>query len=104
MTVRPNLRSFFLSFNTLTEPTPPFSNTYTVFLPPTIINETQNELDRFGREVLGAEVFRWVSDAERNVPFVRGRVQCRTQIFPFERAGSDQVHRIREGCFWEEDG
>lgn len=49
-------------------------------------------------------MFRWVSDAERNVPFVRGRVQCRTQIFPFERAGSDQVHRIREGCFWEEDG
>lgn len=36
-------------------------------------------------------MFRWVSDAERNVPFVRGRVRSRTRVSPFERAGSDQV-------------
>lgn len=43
-----------------------------VFLPPKILRETATDLSRFGDEVVSKKVLNWVSDAERNFPYIRG--------------------------------
>ena len=48
------------------------TNSCIVFLPPKILRETATDLSRFGDEVLSKKVLDWVSDAERNVPYIRG--------------------------------
>jgi hypothetical protein len=44
----------------------------TVFLPRSIIDDVSPELERFGQEVLSKRIFDWVTDAEKNVPYLRG--------------------------------
>ncbi|KAG9235445.1 putative acyl-CoA dehydrogenase [Amylocarpus encephaloides] len=44
----------------------------TLFLPETIVESTTQDLSRFGDEVVSKKVFDWVSDAERNTPYLRG--------------------------------
>jgi len=44
----------------------------TVFLPRSIIDDISPELERFGQEVLSKRIFDWVTDAEKNVPYLRG--------------------------------
>jgi hypothetical protein len=46
-----------------------------VFLPNDIIESTAQDLSRFGEEVLSKKVFDWVSDAERNMPYLKGRLE-----------------------------
>jgi hypothetical protein len=60
---------------------------YVVFLPQNIIRDTAADLSRFGDEVLTKKVFDWVSDAERNLPFVRGNVAIHF-CFPLLQAGN----------------
>jgi hypothetical protein len=44
----------------------------TVFLPKSVIESITPELANFGDEILSKRIFGWVTDAERNVPYVRG--------------------------------
>ena len=44
----------------------------TVFLPKSVIESITPELANFGDEILSKRIFDWVTDAERNVPYVRG--------------------------------
>lgn len=50
----------------LTIPTP------LVFLPRRIIKTTAEDISRFGDEVISKKVLDWVTDAERNTPYVKG--------------------------------
>jgi len=43
-----------------------------VFLPKSVIESITPELANFGDEILSKRIFDWVTDAERNVPYVRG--------------------------------
>jgi alkylation response protein AidB-like acyl-CoA dehydrogenase len=43
-----------------------------VFLPDSLASDAASELRRLGDEVLGDQIFAWISDAERNQPFLRG--------------------------------
>jgi hypothetical protein len=43
-----------------------------VFLPQKIVQDTSRDLSRFGDEVISKKVLNWTSDAEKNVPYVRG--------------------------------
>jgi hypothetical protein len=43
-----------------------------VFLPAHVISATQHEVESLGDEVISGQIFRWISDAERNPPFLRG--------------------------------
>jgi hypothetical protein len=43
-----------------------------VFLPKHVIESVTPELAKFGEEIISKRVFDWVTDAERNVPYVRG--------------------------------
>ncbi|KAG0646083.1 Acyl-dehydrogenase family member 11 [Hyphodiscus hymeniophilus] len=43
-----------------------------LFLPDEIAEDTSKDLSRFGSDVISQKVFNLVSDAERNVPYVRG--------------------------------
>lgn len=43
-----------------------------VFLPSSVAASITPELSRFGDEVLSKRILDWVTDAERNVPYVRG--------------------------------
>jgi hypothetical protein len=43
-----------------------------VFLPRAVAQEVASELERLGTEVLSDRIFGWVTDAERNKPYVRG--------------------------------
>lgn len=43
-----------------------------VFLPRKVVEDTAEDLSRFGAEVISKQVLDWTSDAERNVPYVRG--------------------------------
>ena len=43
-----------------------------VFLPASVIAATESEVCALGQEVISEQIFRWVSDAERNKPYVRG--------------------------------
>ncbi|KAK3944103.1 hypothetical protein QBC46DRAFT_280412 [Diplogelasinospora grovesii] len=43
-----------------------------VFLPPSILSSVSPGLRKFGEEVLDQQIFDWVTDAERNLPYLRG--------------------------------
>jgi hypothetical protein len=43
-----------------------------VFLPKSIITSVSPDLAQFGDEVLSKRIFDWVTDAERNVPYLKG--------------------------------
>lgn len=43
-----------------------------VFLPKNVAEDNAEDLSRFGTEVISQKVFNLVSDAERNIPYVRG--------------------------------
>jgi hypothetical protein len=43
-----------------------------VFLPSSVIESVTPDLAKFGDEILSRQIFDWVTDAERNVPYVRG--------------------------------
>jgi hypothetical protein len=49
-------------------------NHASVFLPHKIVQDTAGDLSRFGDEVISKKILDWVSDAERNVPYVKGGV------------------------------
>jgi hypothetical protein len=48
------------------------SLTTQVFLPKAVIEAVTPELAKFGDEILSKRIFDWVTDAERNIPYVRG--------------------------------
>ena len=50
-------------------------NSHLVFLPQKIAEDTAADLSRFGEMVISQKVLDLVSDAERNVPYVRGPYQ-----------------------------
>ena len=43
-----------------------------MFLPKEIEDAVSPDLERFGADVLSDKVMNWVSDAERNPPYLRG--------------------------------
>lgn len=43
-----------------------------VFLPTSVIASITPELAEFGDEILSKRIFDWVTDAERNLPYLRG--------------------------------
>jgi len=43
-----------------------------VFLPHSVIESITPELAKFGDDILSKQIFDWVTDAERNVPYLRG--------------------------------
>jgi hypothetical protein len=43
-----------------------------VFLPKSVIESVTPDLVKFGDEVLSKRILNWVTDAERNIPYVRG--------------------------------
>jgi hypothetical protein len=43
-----------------------------VFLPISVIDAVTPELAKFGDEILSRRIFDWVTDAERNLPYLRG--------------------------------
>lgn len=45
---------------------------FKVFLPKSIVNAVTPDLAQFGEEVLSKRILDWVTDAERNEPYVRG--------------------------------
>lgn len=51
-----------------------------VFLPRKVVQDTAADLSRFGAEVISKQVLDWTSDAERNVPYVRGKCAFQTPV------------------------
>ena len=45
---------------------------YEVFLPRSILESVNPDFSRFGEDVLSKTVLDWVTDAERNVPYLKG--------------------------------
>lgn len=43
-----------------------------MFLPKSAITSLTLDLANFGEEVLSKRIFEWVTDAERNVPYLKG--------------------------------
>lgn len=43
-----------------------------VFLPPDVRARTEAEVAALGQDVLADQVFTWITDAERNKPYVKG--------------------------------
>jgi len=43
-----------------------------VFLPPSLLEEVEGEVSQLGQDVLSPEIFNHVTDAERNLPYLRG--------------------------------
>jgi len=43
-----------------------------VFLPPSILEQVQPEIAELGEQVLSQEIFDWVTDSEKNQPYLRG--------------------------------
>ena len=43
-----------------------------MFLPKAVRDSVSPELAKFGDEILSKRIFNWVTDAERNVPYLRG--------------------------------
>ena len=43
-----------------------------VFLPLNIINAVAPDLTQFGERVVSKQILDWVTDAERNVPYLKG--------------------------------
>ena len=51
---------------------PPGADSTKVYLPKSVLQDVHAEFKRFGEEVLSKHVIDWVSDAERNLPYVKG--------------------------------
>ncbi|EHK26219.1 uncharacterized protein TRIVIDRAFT_166812 [Trichoderma virens Gv29-8] len=49
-----------------------FRRCFKLFLPFSVITEVEAEVAALGRDVLSDEVFAWVTDAERNKPYLKG--------------------------------
>ncbi|CAH0015985.1 unnamed protein product [Clonostachys rhizophaga] len=49
-----------------------YQRCFKLFLPAHVISATQHEVEYLGDEVIADQIFRWISDAERNPPFLRG--------------------------------
>lgn len=47
-------------------------NIFSVFLPRDIRDAIKPDLSNLGKEVLSKRVLDWVTDAERNVPYLKG--------------------------------
>ncbi len=45
---------------------------FSVFLPQEVSDVVTSDLSSFGQEVLSKRIFDWVTDAERNVPYLKG--------------------------------
>ncbi|OAA76976.1 acyl-CoA dehydrogenase [Akanthomyces lecanii RCEF 1005] len=45
---------------------------FKLFLPKSVISQTQDEVAALGQDVLSDQVFTWVSDAYRNLPYLKG--------------------------------
>ena len=43
-----------------------------MFLPPSLLKEIEDEVAQLGRDVLSREIFSHVTDAERNLPYLKG--------------------------------
>lgn len=48
------------------------SNVRLVFLTENVISKTKDEVAALGQDVLSDQVFTWVSDAYRNLPYLKG--------------------------------
>ena len=46
--------------------------TLLVFLPKHIIRQVEAEVAALGDDVLSDEIFTWITDAERNKPYIKG--------------------------------
>jgi hypothetical protein len=44
----------------------------TVFLPEDVVSATEAEVAALGQEVISDQVFSWITDAERNTPYLKG--------------------------------
>lgn len=44
----------------------------TVFLPEDVVSATEAEVAALGQEVISDRVFSWITDAERNTPYLKG--------------------------------
>ncbi|KAL5090864.1 hypothetical protein Trisim1_003831 [Trichoderma cf. simile WF8] len=49
-----------------------FQRCFKLFLPFSVITEVEAEVAALGRDVLSDEVFAWITDAERNKPYLKG--------------------------------
>ncbi|KAL7937034.1 acyl-CoA dehydrogenase/oxidase C-terminal [Trichoderma chlorosporum] len=49
-----------------------FRRCFKLFLPFSVITEVEAEVAALGRDVLSDEVFAWITDAERNKPYLKG--------------------------------
>jgi len=45
---------------------------FVVFVPAPILKQVEPEIAQLGEDVLSQQVFDWVSDAEKNQPYLRG--------------------------------
>lgn len=43
-----------------------------VFLPTSILDRVSPEISKLGDQVLSQQIFNWVTDAEKNQPYIRG--------------------------------
>ena len=43
-----------------------------MFLPPALLDDVSAEISQLADEVLSPQIFDWVTDAERNLPYLRG--------------------------------
>lgn len=48
------------------------SNPHPVFVPPSVADKKGPEIDALGEEVLSDQIFAWVTDSEKNKPYVKG--------------------------------
>jgi len=48
------------------------SDSGAVFLPSAIINDVTPHLTQFGERVVSKQILDWVTDAEKNVPYLKG--------------------------------
>ena len=47
-----------------------------MFLPRSIINSVAPDLAGFGQEVLSKQILDWVTDAERDISYLKGEGRC----------------------------
>ena len=43
-----------------------------MYLPPSVLQAVESDLAIFGDDVLSPDIFDWITDAERNLPYIRG--------------------------------
>jgi len=43
-----------------------------VFLPSSILEKVGPEIEQLGQDVLSQQIFDWITDAEKNQPYLRG--------------------------------